>query len=134
MPAVPPELPGVRQMRVLYGLLCFFVVAFVGLLAWAYVVGGRQLEARLALQHAKNVMEVEQVLGEPMEEWGRFDRIRPDFSQGLYTPADEQAGYVLKRYLLWGGDITTLHPAYLDLFVKVRPSDGAVLAAKVIHE
>jgi len=121
-------------MRLLFWVLGFFIVAFVCLVAWAYVVGGRQLEARLALQHAKNVAEVEQVLGKPMEEWGRFDRIRPDFSQGLYTPADEQAGYVLKRYLLWGGDITTLHPAYLDLFVKVRPSDGAVLATKVLNE
>jgi hypothetical protein len=134
MSATPPELPGVRRKRILFWALGFCVVAVVGLLARAYVVGGRQLEARLALQHAKNVAEVEQVLGKPIEEWGRLDRIRPDFSQGIYTQADDESGYVLKRYLLWGGDISTLHPGYLTLVVKVRPTDGAVLAAKVVHE
>jgi len=132
--AVPPELPGARRRRwVLRGLgLC--LVLFAVLLGRGCAVDNRRYEARLQLQHAKTIAEIEQVLGPPWEEWARLDNVHYEFAQlGIYTQADEQAGYVLKRYLLWS-EVLTFHPGFLDLLVKVRPSDGAVLAAKVHHQ
>lgn len=132
--AVPPELPGARRRRWLLWGLGFCLVLFAGLLGRGCAVDNRRFEARLQLQHAKNIAEIEQVLGPPLEEWARSDHIYQEAAQlGIYTQADEQAGYVLKRYLLWS-EVLTFHPGFLDLFVKVRPSDGAVLAAKVHHE
>jgi len=134
MPAVPPELPRARLLRWLPWALGFCIILFAVLLGRGCAVDNRRYEARLQLQHAKNIAEIEQVLGPPWEEWARLDNVHYEFAQlGIYTQADEHAGYVLKRYLLWS-EVLTFHPGFLDLLVKVRPSDGAVLAAKVHHQ
>ena len=133
MSATPPELPGVRRKRILFWALGFCVVAVVGLLARGCVDDDRRYEARLQLQQAKNIAEVEQVLGKPMQTWRKYDHINLHYSRDVFTPEDEAAGLVLQQYMLWG-EVLTFHPGYLTLVVKVRPTDGAVLAAKVVHE
>ena len=113
----------------LYGVLG---VVSVALLTWGYVVDTRRHEARLAMVNVRSVPEVERQLGRPTGEWSKLDDIHRDCSRDIYTEADEQAGLVLKRYVLWS-EVLSFHFGYLELIVKVRPSDGAVLAAKVFH-
>jgi hypothetical protein len=102
-------------------------------LARGCAVDNRRYEARLQLQHAKNIAEIEQVLGQPIETVRRFEDIHRSHSQDVFSPADEAAGHVLKRYVLWS-EVLSFHPGYIELVVKVRPSDGGVLAAKVFHD
>jgi hypothetical protein len=59
-----------------------------------------------------------------------MDQIHSSHAEGLYTEADERAGYVVHRYNLWFVGLG-FHVGYRSLVVKVRPADGAVLAAKV---
>jgi hypothetical protein len=108
-------------------------VLLVGLLVWGYIVDTRRYEGRLALAEARSVAEIERVLGQPIETVRRFEDIHRSHSQDLFAPADEAAGHVLKRYVLWS-EVLSFHPGYIELFVKVRPSDGSVLAAKVFYD
>jgi hypothetical protein len=108
-------------------------VLLVGLLVWGYIVDSRRYEGRLALAEARSVAEIERVLGQPIETVRRFEDIHRSHSQDLFAPADEAAGHVLKRYVLWS-EVLSFHPGYIELVVKLRPSDGAVLAAKVFYD
>jgi len=108
-------------------------VLLVGLLVWGYIVDSRRYEGRLALAEARSVAEIERVLGQPIETVRRFEDIHRSHSQDLFSPADEAAGHVLKRYVLWS-EVLSFHPGYIELVVKVRPSDGSVLAAKVFYD
>jgi hypothetical protein len=108
-------------------------VLLVGLLVWGYIVDSRRYEGRLALAEARSVAEIERVLGQPIETVHRFEDIHRSHSQDLFAPADEATGHVLKRYVLWS-EVLSSHPGYLELIIKVRPSDGSVLAAKVFHD
>ncbi len=56
------------------------MVAVVGLLARGCVDDDRRYEARLQLQQAKNIAEVEQVLGKPMQTWRKYDHINLHYS------------------------------------------------------
>ena len=82
------------------------MVAVVGLLARGCVVDDRRYEARLQLQQAKNIAEVEQVLGKPMQTWRKYDHINLHYSRDVFTPEDEAAGLVLQKYMLWGEVLT----------------------------
>lgn len=103
------------------------------LLALAYLsLGCHILEERYkracqVLLHAKHVSEVEAALGPPRVEYAVYDAIHRDHSSGIYTEHDEKAGLVLRIYPLHRA---AFHIGYQDLVVKVRPSDGAILAAK----
>ena len=108
-------------------------VLLVGLLVWGYIVDTRRYEGRLALAEGRSVAEIERVLGQPIETVRRFEDIHRSHSQDLFAPADEAAGHVLKRYVLWS-EVLSFHPGYIELVVKVRPSDGSVLAAKVFYD
>jgi len=108
-------------------------VLLVGVLVWGYIVDSRRYEERLALAEARSVAEIERVLGQPIETVRRFEDIHRSYSQDVFSPADEAAGHVLKRYVLWR-EVLSFHPGYLELVVKARPSDGAVLTAKVFHD
>jgi hypothetical protein len=108
-------------------------VLLVGVLVWGYIVDSRRYEGRLALAEARSVAEIERVLGQPIETVRRFEDIHRSHSQDLFSPADEAAGHVLKRYVLWR-EVLSFHPGYIELVVKVRPSDGSVLAAKVFYD
>jgi hypothetical protein len=108
-------------------------VLLVGLLVWGYIVDSRRYEERLALAKARSVAEIERVLGQPIETVRRFEDIHRSHSQDVFSPADEAAGHVLKRYVLWS-EVLSFHPGYIELVVKLRPSDGAVLAAKVFRD
>ena len=108
-------------------------VLLVGLLVWGYIVDTRRYEGRLALTEGRSVAEIERVLGQPIETVRRFEDIHLSHSQDLFASADEAAGHVLKRYVLWS-EVLSFHPGYIELFVKVRPSDGSVLAAKVFYD
>ncbi len=108
-------------------------VLLVGVLVWGYIVDSRRYEERLALAKARSVAEIERVLGQPIETVRRFEDIHRSHSQDVFSPADEAAGHVLKRYVLWS-EVLSFHPGYIELVVKLRPSDGAVLAAKVFRD
>lgn len=108
-------------------------VLLVGLLVWGYIVDSRRYEGRLALAEARSVAEIERVLGQPIETVRRFEDIHRSHSQDVFAPADEAAGHVLKRYVLWS-EVLSFHPGYIELIVKARPSDGSVLAAKVFRD
>ncbi|NCW78958.1 MAG: hypothetical protein EBV64_13575 [Oxalobacteraceae bacterium] len=131
--AFPPELPRAHWLRWIPWALGFCIILFAGFLARGCAFDNRRYEARLQLQHAKNIAEVEQVLGPPIETVGRFEDIHRSHSRDVFTPADEAAGHVLKRYVLWS-EVLSFHPGYIELVVKVRPSDGSVLAAKVFYD
>lgn len=133
MSAVSPELIGAQRSHLLRWVASACGVLLVGLLVWGYVVDTRRYERRLTLAEVKSVAEIERVLGQPIETVRRFEDIHRSHSQDVFAPADEAAGHVLKRYVLWR-EVLSFHPGYLELIIKVRPSDGAVLAAKVFHD
>ena len=133
MSAAHPELPRARRSRWLPWVALACGVLLVGLLIWGYVVDTRRYDGRLALAEVKSVAEVERVLGQPIETVHRFEDIHRSHSRDVFAPPDESAGHVLKRYVLWS-EVLSFHFGYLELIVKVRPSDGAVLAAKVFHD
>lgn len=96
------------------------------------VVGCQVLEARYeracqVLLRSRHVSEIEAALGPPLAEYAACRDIHRDHSSGIYTEQDEKAGLVLRIYPLHRA---AFHIGYQELVVKVRPSDGAVLAAK----
>ena len=115
------------------GSKVFTKVALALLASLACLVAGCQvLEARFeracqVLLQAKHVSEIEAALGAPRAEYAAYHDIHRDHSSGIYTEQDEKSGSVLRIYPL---ERAAFHIGYQDLVVKVRPSDGAVLAAK----
>ena len=106
------------------------MVAVVGLLARGCVVDDRRYEARLQLQQAKNIAEVEQVLGKPMQTWRKYDHINLHYSRDVFTPEDEAAGLVLQKYMLWGEVLTFTGGPDLG---REGPSDGWCRARRQGH-
>lgn len=115
------------------GSKVFTKVALALLASLACLVAGCQvLEARYeracqVLLQAKHVSEIESALGPALAEYAAYHDIHRDHSSGIYAEQDEQAGLVLRIYPLHRA---AFHIGFQELVVKVRPSDGAVLAAK----
>ena len=108
------------------------VVLALSLALACLVVGCQVLEARYerackVLLQARHVSEIESALGPALAEYAVYHDIHRDHSSGIYAEQDEKAGLVLRIYALHRA---AFHIGYQDLVVKVRPSDGAILAAK----
>lgn len=103
------------------------LASLVCLVAGCQVLEARYEKACQVLLRAKHVSQIEAALGAPRAEYAAYHDIHRDYSSGIYTEQDEKAGLVLRVYAL---ERAAFHVGYKNLVVKVRPSDGAVLAAK----
>ena len=121
-------MPSTRKLAVAL-VVVFAAVA----LAVGYVVDTRAYEERLALVHCRHVSEIEVVLGPPQQVYLKLGEVHPSHATEIYSQEDERAGLVLHRYNLWFVGLG-FHVGYRTLLAKVRPSDGAVIAARVHYE
>lgn len=106
------------------------LTAMASLLLASYFVDTRNYEERLDLVHATDIHQVVSELGPPIAVYHKLDQIHPSLAKDLFRIEDERAGLVLQRYNLWFFGLG-YHAGYKTLLVKLRPSDGKILAARV---
>ncbi len=119
------------------GLVVFLAVILFGTFTYFCVlVYNREeemLAARAGLVFAKNEREIEAVLGAPIKVSKKFISIHSSHSSGVFTQKDENDGYVFKLYTYWA-PVSFFHGSYRTMAAKIRPSDGAVMAVKIVVE
>jgi hypothetical protein len=114
-------------------LAAILICVFASFCAVIYDQEEKALKKRADLVHSKYERDIEAILGAPIKISERFISIHPSHSSGIFTEKDEEQGYVFKLYNYWVPS-TPFHGSYKTLAVKIRPSDGTILAAKIVVE
>lgn len=120
-----------KTYKIWYALGVF--VCICAALTWRrYDLNSAEYLQREKLVRAGSLSALEKRLGPPVEILKRYEDIRPDFSDKVYTPEDERAGYVLSYYVFWGYG-TIGFPATL-VIVKTKPGSDQIIAFKMYYD